>query len=154
MSRAIVLVDHGSRVPAANRVLEEVAAALGRVLGPDVHVAHAHQEAAPPTIAEALDAVVRAGATDITVVPFFLAPGRHAAADVPRLAAAALAGKDGIVLRVTGPLGDDVPGLAELTLRLVERAEGQPASTARTEAPQAEGARGPVDRAERRDESR
>lgn len=122
MSRAIVLVDHGSRVPAANRVLEEVAVELGRALGPDVRVAHAHQEAAPPTIADAIESVLAAGATDITVVPFFLAPGRHAAQDVPRLAAAALAGRDGIVLRVTGPLGDDVRGLADLTHRIIRGA--------------------------------
>lgn len=122
MARAVVLVDHGSRVAAANRVLEAVARELEAALGPGVLVAHAHQESASPTIAEALRAVVAAGATEVTVVPFFLAPGRHATEDVPRLAAAALAAHPGVTLRVTGPLGDDVPGLAALARGLLERA--------------------------------
>ena len=122
MAAAIVLVDHGSRVPEANRVLEAVAAALSSRLGPEMLVAYAHQEAAAPSISEALLGVVARGATDITVVPFFLAPGRHAAEDVPRLTREALAGRQGVTFRVTPPLGDDIAGLAEIVRKLVDRA--------------------------------
>lgn len=117
MPTAVVLVDHGSRVPAANDVVAQVARELSTSLGPLVF--HAHQESASPTIENAIDAAVGAGATELTVVPFFLAPGRHATEDVPRLAAEAVARHPGVTLRVTGPLGGDVPGLAALALRIV-----------------------------------
>jgi sirohydrochlorin cobaltochelatase len=115
--RAIVLVDHGSKVAAANEVVAAVATELARAV-PDAIVAFAHQESARPTIAEAIDDVVARGATEITVVPFFLAPGRHATEDVPKLASAA-AVRHGKTITVTAPLGSDVSGLAALVLRLL-----------------------------------
>lgn len=101
--RAILLVDHGSRAPAANRVLASVARRLARRL-PDHVVRFAHMELAPPSIESAIASCVRAGATEIVVHPFFLAPGRHARRDVPRLARAA-ARRHGARVHVTRPLG-------------------------------------------------
>lgn len=101
--RAILLVDHGSRAPAANRVLAAVARRLAKRL-PDHVVRFAHMELAPPSIETAIGACVRAGARDIVVHPFFLAPGTHARRDVPRLARAA-ARRHGARVRVTPPLG-------------------------------------------------
>jgi sirohydrochlorin ferrochelatase len=64
----------------------------------------AHLSLAPPSIARAIDACVARGAKEIVVVPYFLAPGRHAGRDVPRLARAAAA-RRGVRVRVTAPLG-------------------------------------------------
>jgi sirohydrochlorin cobaltochelatase len=124
MPRAIVLIDHGSQVEASNRLVEAVAAELRAGFGPGVLVAHAHQGFAPPSLEEAVDAVVRAGATAVTVVPFFLGRGRHATEDVPRIAAAAMARHAGVALHVTPPLGEDASGLADLVRRLVDRDAG------------------------------
>ena len=75
---AIVLIDHGSREPAANAVVESVAAALrARLPGRLVEVAHL--ELAPPGFAEAVARCVARGARELVVQPFFLAPGRHSA---------------------------------------------------------------------------
>jgi sirohydrochlorin ferrochelatase len=101
--RAILLVDHGSRAPAANRVLASVARRLAKRI-PDHVVRIAHMELAQPTIEAGIDACVRAGAREIVVHPFFLAPGRHARQDVPRIARAA-ARRHGARVRVTAPLG-------------------------------------------------
>lgn len=119
--RAVVLVDHGSRVPAANEVVVRVAAALAGRMGSGVLVVHAHQENAAPDLAAALAGVLAAGATDVTVVPFFLAPGRHASEDIPRIARTALAGRSDVTLRVGRPLGDDVSGLADVVAGLLPR---------------------------------
>lgn len=99
----MLLVDHGSRERAANAQLARVAAALRRRLG-GARVAVAHLSLAPPSIARAIDACVASGAKEIVVVPYFLAPGRHATRDVPRLARAAAA-RRGVRVRVTAPLG-------------------------------------------------
>ncbi|HEY8431090.1 MAG TPA: CbiX/SirB N-terminal domain-containing protein [Sandaracinaceae bacterium] len=117
--RALLLVDHGSRRADANAVLEELAE-LVRARTRDV-VRTAHLELAPPTIAEGFDACVAAGANEVVVVPVFLAPGRHASEDVPRLAREA-AERLGVAWRVADVLGAD-PLLAELVLA---RAHGAP----------------------------
>ncbi len=102
--RAILLVDHGSRAPAANRVVAELARKLKRRL-PGSIVHFAHLELAPPTIAEAIDACVADGAREIVVHPYFLAPGMHSRRDVPALARAAASKHRGVRVRITAPLG-------------------------------------------------
>jgi sirohydrochlorin ferrochelatase len=118
-AEAIVLIDHGSREPAANAVVEEVAAALrARLPGRPVEVAHL--ELAPPELAEAVARCVASGAREIVVQPFFLAPGRHSARDVPRLAAEAAARHPGVSIRVADPLGAH-PALVDAVLERVSR---------------------------------
>jgi len=102
--RAVVLVDHGSRERAANRQLSAIAARLAKRL-PGRKIATAHLSLARPGLLEALDACVAAGAREIVVVPYFLAPGRHATRDIPRLARNARARHPGVRIRVSAPLG-------------------------------------------------
>lgn len=116
--RAIVLVDHGSRLPEANAVLEEVAALLRRRV-PDRIVRVAHMELAPPTLAEAVAACVAEGAGEIVVHPYFLAPGAHATRDVPAQAEAAARRHPGVSIRVSAPLGAH-EGLVDAILARVE----------------------------------
>lgn len=99
--RAYLLVDHGSRLEEANAIVQDVARELAAQL--DAVVAFAHQETAAPSIEEALDALVTAGARELIVIPFFLAPGRHATSDVPRLAREAAARHHGLTVHVTAP---------------------------------------------------
>ena len=102
--RAILLVDHGSRSAEANRVVSRVAGRLRKRL-PACRVAFAHMELAPPSIGDAVDALVATGVEEIVVHPFFLSPGIHGTRDVPRLALAAARRHPGLDLRVTPPLG-------------------------------------------------
>jgi sirohydrochlorin ferrochelatase len=103
--RAILIVDHGSRVAAANAQLVEIARLVERELGDGTMVRHAHMELGAPTIVDAIDALVDAGADDIVVHPYFLAPGRHASEDVPRLAHDAAGRHPTVRIHVTEPLG-------------------------------------------------
>ena len=104
VQRAVVLVDHGSRERAANVQLTRIASALRRRLAGRA-VSVAHLSIAAPGLGEAIDACIARGAREIVVVPYFLAPGRHARHDVPRLARAAAARHPGVKLRVTAALG-------------------------------------------------
>jgi len=101
---AILLVDHGSRREEANRQLESIARML-RSRDPERIVRIAHLEIARPTIAEGLEACVSAGAREIIVHPYLLAPGRHSREDIPALSQEAAAAHPGVVVRVSEPLG-------------------------------------------------
>lgn len=103
MPAALMLVDHGSRFEEANKVLEDLAALL-RSQRPDLIVQAAHMELAHPDIPEGLAACKAAGATEVIVHPYMLAPGRHASEDIPRMAREA-AQTLNIPCRVTAPLG-------------------------------------------------
>jgi sirohydrochlorin ferrochelatase len=103
---ALVLVDHGSRNEGSNRSLEKVAREVERLSGQRyVAVLAAHMDLASPTIADAFDAAVAAGARFVVVVLYFLAPGRHSETDVPRLAAEAAARHPGLGHIVSASLG-------------------------------------------------
>jgi sirohydrochlorin ferrochelatase len=116
--RAVILVDHGSREPAANAQLAAVAAALSRRLR-GRRVAVAHLSLVAPSLPAAIAACVAAGAREIVVVPYFLAPGRHARRDVPALARAARARHRGVR---SAPLGVH-PGIVAATAERVREAE-------------------------------
>ncbi len=113
----IILVDHGSKRPAANAMLEEVAAGFARSTGAAI-VEAAHMELAAPTIQAAFDRCVARGARSVVIHPYFLAPGRHSTEDIPRMAAEAAAGHPNVPYRVSAPLGLD-ERLSEVILRRV-----------------------------------
>lgn len=102
--RAVVLVDHGSRRPEANQVAEDLAAGL-RARLPGARVEVAHLEIAYPTPGQAVERCVAEGASDVVLLPLFLAPGRHGAGDLERLAAEARARHPGVTVRSAGVLG-------------------------------------------------
>jgi sirohydrochlorin ferrochelatase len=121
VKRAILLVDHGSRHAEANAQLERLAERL-RERAPDRLVRVAHLELAPPGIGEGIDACAAAGAEEVVVHPFFLAPGRHTTRDIPRLVAEAAARHPRLRVRVSEPLGDH-PALVDVILERVEAAK-------------------------------
>jgi sirohydrochlorin ferrochelatase len=122
--RAILIVDHGSRIAEANDSLAEVAALVAR-RSPEYIVKHAHMELAEPTIEQGFDACVEAGAVDVTVHPYLLAPGRHATLDIPRLVREAARKHPGVTHRVTEPLGVHEL-IAEVILARVREAAQKP----------------------------
>ena len=121
-SVAIVLVDHGSKRPAANEQLHRLVALYKTSTGTAI-VEPAHMELATPTIADAIAACVRQGATEIVVHPYFLAPGRHSKEDIPRMVADAVAEHQHITCRVTEPLGLDERLCAVIETRIAEAVE-------------------------------
>lgn len=103
--KAILLVDHGSRRSEANEMLIEMAQLVQSAAGPDVIVRPAHMELAEPSIAAGIASCVEAGASDITVFPYMLSPGRHSTGDIPRLVGEAAAFWPGVSYTVTPAFG-------------------------------------------------
>jgi sirohydrochlorin ferrochelatase len=85
--KGILIVDHGSQKREANEMLRLMADLIQTMAGPDVVVRYAHMELAEPDIAAGFSNCVQAGATDVTVFPYMLSPGRHSTADIPRMVA-------------------------------------------------------------------
>jgi sirohydrochlorin cobaltochelatase len=105
MSAGIVLFAHGSRDPDWAAPFERLAA---RVRGerPDARVALAYLELMPPTLDAAVAALVADGASEIAVVPVFLAPGGHVRRDLPRAIEALRASHPAARFRVLPTIGE------------------------------------------------
>ena len=106
MKRAVLIVDHGSRLPEANELLLLVAARVRERL-PDRLVRTAHLDLATPSIPEAIDACAAGGAGEILLVPWFLSPGAHTARDLPQIAQEAARRHPGLRIACAAPLGFD-----------------------------------------------
>jgi sirohydrochlorin ferrochelatase len=102
----LVVVDHGSRRAESNAMHEAFVAAFAQGTGEAyVAVEPGHMELAAPTVADAIDRVVAAGAQRVLVMPYFLFPGRHWERDIPALVDEAAGRHPGVELLVTAPVG-------------------------------------------------
>lgn len=114
MSRALLIVDHGSRRAEAHAHLEWIAEQV-RARREDLRVYVAHMELAEPSIPSAIETCVADGVSDLAVHPLFLVPGEHLQSDIPRLVKQASSRHPGLRVRITEPVGS-VPALADLVL--------------------------------------
>ena len=113
-SVGIIIVDHGSKVAAANERLERLCEGYATTRAPKHWVVRpAHMELASPSIGEAFDALVEAGCATIVCHPFFLSQGRHVREDVPALLDEAGARHPTVTYSLTPPLGE-APALLDL----------------------------------------
>ncbi len=119
---AVIVIDHGSRLDAANTMLDQVAALFRERTGVSI-VEPAHMELAAPTLEEAAAKCVEQGARTIVVHPYFLAPGRHSTGDIPAMVEALKPRHPNVQFIVTGPLGVD-DAMAEIMHRRVAEALG------------------------------
>jgi sirohydrochlorin ferrochelatase len=110
---AVVIVDHGSRSGLANAVVADVARLVQVRAGERATVRFAHMEISEPALGTVIDECVSAGATRVIVQPLFLAPGKHAAKDIPELVADAQRRHPGVELELGRVIGAD-PLLAEM----------------------------------------
>ena len=124
MTRALLLVAHGSRRPEANADLEFVAAALrDRGRYPVVRVSYL--ELAEPSIEAGGAQCVDAGATDVILVPYFLSPGVHVVEDLTAARAALAARFPHVRFALAEPLGRH-PLLVDVVEQRANEASGGP----------------------------
>jgi sirohydrochlorin ferrochelatase len=115
LMKAILLIDHGSRLGAANEMMDCMAHLVQAMAGAGVLVRYAHMELAEPSIAVGVRQCVEAGATELIVFPYMLSPGKHSTGDIPRMVAKAAADFPSIAIHVTSAFGVHEK-LAELIL--------------------------------------
>jgi sirohydrochlorin ferrochelatase len=125
METAIIIVDHGSRNPESNELLNVVARQFAAQFARQYSIVEpAHMELAEPTIEQAFARCVARGAWRVVVCPYFLGPGKHWTVDIPRLVAAAALSYPGVEYSVTAPLGVDDLILKLLAKRIDESLGG------------------------------
>ncbi len=104
--KALILIDHGSKVDKANKLLIEIVNLLKKKQNSGFDfITHCHMELCSPTIEDAFEQAVNSGAMEVIVHPYFLAPGKHSKTDIPNMVNEAASKHPNIKYRVTEPLG-------------------------------------------------
>ena len=88
MKRAALIVGHGSREKGFQAAMQKVAKALEKS-GRYGCVACAYLEVASPSISQGIERLVRKGAGEIRVLPYFLLTGKHVKCHIPEIVAEA-----------------------------------------------------------------
>lgn len=84
MKTALLVLVHGSPRPIANQEMYRVVEVV-KARGAFAHVEVGFMECNAPTIPDAVEACVAAGAEKVVAVPYFLHTGKHVADDLPTL---------------------------------------------------------------------
>ena len=81
---SLLVIAHGSRLEISNNEVKDLVNSLKPQLESQFDkIQAAFLELCEPSIANAIDDLVLAGFTEITVMPYFLNQGRHVSEDVP-----------------------------------------------------------------------
>ena len=123
--RALVIVSHGSRRQQSNDEVNEVCAKLNDYLDESFEVIHsAFLEIASPSIPDGIKHCIDEGAKSVTVLPYFLAAGRHVAEDIPSIVGAARKEFPGIAFSITQHIGA-VEGMSRLIASVAKESEAR-----------------------------
>ena len=102
---ALILFAHGSRDPKWAEPFKAIQSLI-RAQAPDVPVELAFLELMQPGIQECLTLLAKEDVKRISVVPVFLAAGRHLRDDLPALIAPIQQQFPDLVINVSAPIGD------------------------------------------------
>ncbi len=105
MTTGIVLFAHGARDPHWARPLLRLQRMLHERM-PDSLVEPAFLEHMTPTLEECAGSLLARGASEISIVPVFIANGGHLREDLPRRVEAIKAAHPGVPVRIAPPIGE------------------------------------------------
>ena len=103
--KAILLYGHGARNPEWAQPFHRIRDAI-KSREPQALVEPGFLELMRPSFDEGVDCLVRQGATEIVVVPIFMAAGSHVKKDLPQLAANAMDRHPGLAIALAAPVGE------------------------------------------------
>lgn len=111
--KGILLFGHGARNPEWAQPFHRIRDAI-LARAPEALVEPGFLELMRPTFDEGVDCLVRQGATEIVVVPIFMAAGSHLRKDLPQLAAGAMDRHAGLTIELAAPVGEAATVLAAM----------------------------------------
>ena len=119
--RGIVLFAHGARDPEWARPFEAIRERV-RAQRPGDRIELAFLEMMPPTLEQAIDALVAAGVPSVRVFPLFMAQGGHLKHDLPRILEAVRARHPRVPVALESAIGDEPVILEAIAGWIVARA--------------------------------
>lgn len=111
--KGILLYGHGARNPEWAEPFHRIRAEI-KSRDPKALVEPGFLELMRPTFDEGVACLVEQGATEIVVVPIFMAAGSHVKKDLPQLAANAMDRHPGLVIELAAPVGEAETVLAAM----------------------------------------
>ena len=105
MTTGIILFAHGARDPNWARPLERLKRMLSERM-PEAMIEPAYLEHMAPALEEAASDLIARGATELSIVPVFIANGGHLREDLPRRVDALMAMHPGVPVRIAPPIGE------------------------------------------------
>ena len=102
---SLILFAHGSRDPKWAEPFKAIQLLI-RAQAPDLRVELAFLELMQPGIQECLSNLVKQGVKRVSIVPIFLAAGRHLREDLPALIAPIQQQFRDLVIDVSAPIGE------------------------------------------------
>ena len=103
--KALLLIAHGSRKKSSNQEVADLAEKLKQQASPFALVTHGFLELTAPKVPDAVAELVKDGATDVTILPYFLAAGMHVTEDLPELLSEAKASYPQVTFTLLQHLG-------------------------------------------------
>lgn len=103
--KAILLYGHGARNPEWAQPFERIRDAI-KARDPRALVEPGFLELMRPSFDEGVNRLVEQGATEIIVIPIFMAAGSHVKKDLPQLAANAMDRHAGLIIELAAPVGE------------------------------------------------
>jgi len=105
--KSLLLVAHGSRRAESNTEVAVVAKSLSdKVKSKYAQTSYAFLELAEPSIPEGIDELIKNGATEVTILPYFLSAGRHVHKDVPEIIDLKQQQYNDVTLRIAPYIGE------------------------------------------------
>lgn len=114
MSTGIILFAHGARDPGWARPVYRLQRMLTERM-PNAAIEPAFLEHMTPTLEDAAAGLIARGATELSVVPVFIAQGSHLKQDLPRRVEALVAVHPDVPVRIAPAIGEIDTILASIT---------------------------------------
>ena len=105
MSTGIILFAHGARDPNWARPVDRLKRMLGERM-PEALIESAFLEHMAPTLEDAADGLISRGATELSIVPVFVAQGGHLREDLPKRVEALAIKHPKVPVRIAPPIGE------------------------------------------------
>ncbi len=105
MSTGIILFAHGARDPEWARPLHRLQRMLQERM-PEAAIETAFLEYMTPSLEDAASGLIARGATELSIVPVFIANGGHLREDLPRRVEALGKLHSGVAVRIAPPIGE------------------------------------------------
>ncbi|PIQ84994.1 MAG: cobalamin biosynthesis protein CbiX [Candidatus Omnitrophica bacterium CG11_big_fil_rev_8_21_14_0_20_45_26] len=117
---ALILMAHGSKDPRWCEPFQRLEGQLKKTLGQD-GVYLSYMEFAEPTLLNAAESAVKAGVSQIKILPLFMAGGAHLVQDIPPLVDQIKKAFPALDIETLGPVGEQ-PRFADLICQIAVEA--------------------------------